>query len=263
MKLITSVNNNPTYSSLIIPFIKHHKRVCPFLDVIVIYIGESLTDELQKYKDNIILFKPLEDVSTKFQSQHLRLYYPALFKDDEYCILTDVDLFIMGSTLFNIIEKNKEHVNDSKMINFGRLSLKECINEKHLPFCFTIVKPKLIREVLELDSEDSIRKLLKFNSVKYSDDWFADQIILFQKFYLTNKCVKVDCDKWLRLDRASKQLIKHPDRHYEMIRKDKYIDFHCSRIDSGEDFIQRNDLFLSKVSPIVVLDPNSNHSPLH
>jgi hypothetical protein len=259
MKLITSVNNHPEYYSLIIPFIKHHKRICPFLDVIVIYISDSLTDELQEYKDNIILFNPVEDVSTKFQSQHLRLYYPALFNDDEYCILTDVDLFIMGSTLFNIIEKNK----NNNMINFGNLSLRECINGKHLPFCFTIVKPKLIREVLEIDSEDSIRKLVKFNSEKYSDDWFADQIILFEKFYLTNKCIKVDCNNWLRLDRASQQLKQHPDRYYEMIRKDKYIDFHCNRISSGKDFIEKNDMLLSKVSPIVVLDPNSNHSPLH
>jgi len=263
MKLITSVNNNPEYYSLIIPFIKHHKRICPFLDVIVIYISDSLPHELQEYKDNIILFNPVENVTTKFQSQHLRLYYPALFKDDEYCILTDVDLFIMGSTLFNIIEKNKEH----NMINFGNLTLKECIKEKHLPFCFTIVKPKLIREILEIDSKDSIINLLKFNFKKYGDDWFADQIILFEKFYLKNKCIKVDCNNWYRLDRSNKQIKEHPERYYEMIRKDKYIDFHCNRISinnsNSKDIIEKNDMLLSKVCPIVVLCPNSNLAPRH
>lgn len=249
MKIIASCNNNPTYFDLIIPFINHHKRILPFCDVKVIYVDNELPMELEDYKENIIFFKQNDKCSTKFQSQHLRLFYPALFTEqEEHIIICDIDVFIMSDILIKLCLQNIE----CDAFNIGNMKLSSCLKERMLPFFYTIIKPKVIKEVLDINNLNDIHNKLEECWIQYNQSWFSDQYLLFNEFYLKNKIKKIDIQKWYRLDRANGNIKKHPERYFPEIKRNIYLDFHSWRGDNPNDkqYLKVIDLLTKQVSVI-------------
>ena len=51
-------------------------RTYPEVKVKVVFVDETLPDEIKPYREHIIHFPPVEDVPVEFTSQYLRLLYP-------------------------------------------------------------------------------------------------------------------------------------------------------------------------------------------
>ena len=78
--VLTAVNDNPLYIGFIPYFIKMWKLLYPKVDVKIIVVAERIPENLEEYNSHLILFKPIQGVSTAFTSQYIRLLYPCLLK---------------------------------------------------------------------------------------------------------------------------------------------------------------------------------------
>ena len=76
--IVTAVNENQLYIDFIPIFIKTWKKVYADVDIKIILISDYIPHKYNKYNKYIILFKPLENVSSAFISQYIRLLYPAI-----------------------------------------------------------------------------------------------------------------------------------------------------------------------------------------
>ena len=77
--VLTSVNTNPLYIDFIPIFVKTWNKLYPKVDVKIILIADKIPEQFLEYKNNIILFKPIDNVLTSFTSQFIRLLYPCIF----------------------------------------------------------------------------------------------------------------------------------------------------------------------------------------
>jgi len=82
------------------PFVKRAWKQIVGIDVTMVYIGESLPEELED--DNcIILFKPVPRMPTATQAQMIRLLYPALIKTDGAVVIGDMDCMPLNADFFH------------------------------------------------------------------------------------------------------------------------------------------------------------------
>ena len=154
-RFITACNTKKTYYEFIRPWINHHIKLFPNSDIKCILVSEEIPEELKDLSNHLILFKPIENISTAYQSQLVRLVYPVLL-DDALNIICDIDLFAMSKeilTIFNHIP-NKE----KSFINYGKLNLKTCVIEKQLAFCYSILHTDLIKSKYEVNNRLEIDK---------------------------------------------------------------------------------------------------------
>ena len=98
--VIASVNNNPKYYMFIPKQILFWKRFN--INFLAIFIGDSIPDELQEYKNNIVLWTLNLDLNTAYVAQNLRMYFTALIylPDDEMVMLTDMDMMPTNPTYY-------------------------------------------------------------------------------------------------------------------------------------------------------------------
>ena len=67
--VLTAVNENRLYLDFIPIFIKTWNKLYPKTDVKIILIMNEIPSDLKEYSKNIIIFKPIENISTSFISQ--------------------------------------------------------------------------------------------------------------------------------------------------------------------------------------------------
>ena len=72
--VLTAVNKNKLYIDFIPLFVKTWNKLYPGVDVKIILIANRIPIRFKNYKDNIILFEPIKNVSTSFTSQLLDYY---------------------------------------------------------------------------------------------------------------------------------------------------------------------------------------------
>jgi len=60
--VFTAVNENKLYLDFIPIFIKTWNKLYPDVDVKIVLIAKDIPEDLILYKNNIILFNPIEDV---------------------------------------------------------------------------------------------------------------------------------------------------------------------------------------------------------
>ena len=71
-----------------------------FLSDLLILINDKIPDYLLKYKNDIILFKPIENMNTAFQAQCIRLLYPCLLNN--IVVITGSNVGIGKATAINL-----------------------------------------------------------------------------------------------------------------------------------------------------------------
>ena len=96
--VLTAVNENKLYLDFIPIFIKTWNKLYPDVDVKIVLIAKDIPEDLILYKNNIILFNPIEDVLTSFTSQFIRLLYPCILDYKNGVLITDMDMLPMNST---------------------------------------------------------------------------------------------------------------------------------------------------------------------
>jgi hypothetical protein len=226
--VLTAVNNNPIYIDFIPLFIKTWNKLYPSVDIKIILIHSEIPENIKKYEKNIILFKPLPNVSTSFTSQYIRLLYPALLNYENGIMLTDIDILPMNRTYFT---ENIKHISNDKFISM-RSGL---LTEKQISICYCVSNNKTWGNIFQIKTLEDIKtRLIKINEHYHKNiNWFLDQIHLYHNVMywnsITKKCIVLK-DKYTRYNRLDR------DQNFELnatisnnIKIGKYSDYHCCR----------------------------------
>ncbi len=188
--VISSVNSNPDYYNFL-PYqiIFWNKFGIKF---ICVYVGEKIPDELEQYKEHIILWDKNQDLHSAYVAQNIRIYYAGLIDlpEDEYIMLTDMDMLPCSESYYkNGLEKyTKEDFIYYRYIDSV---------DKHIYICYNSAHPSLWANIFNIGSTDDIEKELNLNYCNGyngipgdhpgSVGWCTDQDLLTKKLQNYNK----------------------------------------------------------------------------
>jgi hypothetical protein len=232
--VLTAVNDDTLYLDFVPIFIKTWNKLYPDVDVKILLISKNIPDDLLIYKENIILFEPIDNILTSFMSQFIRLLYPCILNYTNGVLITDMDILPMNRTYYT--EHIKQYDND-KFI-FYRENI--CFDEKQIAMCYNVATPNIWREIFEINSlEDIVNKIKTIynqNTVVEghgNTGWFIDQITLYNKVMDWNNktnnfiCLKESDTKFNRLDRDTFDI--NDINIQNNIKNGLYTDYHCYR----------------------------------
>jgi hypothetical protein len=236
MKLTTvlaSTNNNPSYYKFIpkqILFWKYFN-----IKFIALFVGENIPDELEEYKENIILWdKPTNYIlHTAYIAQNIRIYYPALLNlpDNEMVMITDMDMLPTNDKFY---KDGLEHFTKKDFIYYRH------IDGKQIYMCYNAAHPSVWSEVFNIGSEKDIERELinnyyiQYNGTPGSSGWYGDQEIMYNKLInypnlkiLNRYCNRLDIDILKgHIERGDKDVISvYDDFHFhrDYNSNEKYI----------------------------------------
>ena len=234
--VVTACNNNPLYIEFIPYFIKAWKKLYPNVDVKVILISHNIPSDLVDYESNLILFEPLENISTAFISQYIRLLYPAILDYSNGILITDIDIIPMNRTYYT---KNIENISNDKFIYLRDVLL----DHNQIAMCYNVGLNVIWKEIFQINNIDDIINRIKliYNSIEYIDGhgntgWCTDQLDFYN--YVMNWNNKTNnfvvlSDKntgYCRLDRYElEKLGMLPSILYSHINNGTFSDYHCLR----------------------------------
>jgi len=236
--VLTSCNLNPLYCDFIPIFIKTWNKLYPDIDVKIVLISDYIPDNLMLHDKNIILFKPIINISTAFISQYIRLLYPAILDYEHGILITDIDILPMNKTYYS---KNIESFENNKFIYYRDVLLK---TDNQIAMCYNVATNKIWRDIFEIYSLENITNkiITRFNQIKQTfcegpgnSDWFTDQIDLYNYIKLwnikTNNFIYLNDNltNFNRLDRIhmNKNVINQTEM--KKIKSGFYSDYHCLR----------------------------------
>ena len=230
--VLTACNENPLYIDFIPYFIKAWNKLYPHVDVKIILIAKNIPDNLLSYKNNLILFEPLKNISTAFTSQFIRLLYPAILDYKNGILITDMDMIPMNRTYYI---DNITKYDNNKFINFRNIFP----SGNQLVICYNVAINKTWSNIFNIKILDDIKNRIKivYSNINYvnkhgGNGWSTDQIYLYDliKFWnnkTNNLIILKDKDtKFRRLCRSNKTF---PSNVNELIKNGYYTDYHCLR----------------------------------
>lgn len=156
-----SSNDNPEYYRFY-PYIKPIWERLLSVKCILIYVGYTLPDELKEYKEDIIMYEPIENIHTAFIAQNVRLLYPALLenKDEGGIMIADVDCIPMSRDYY---VKQVENIDSDKFVNYSFDPKVYAVKEHNIPYC--LAYPQVWKEIFKVESLESIKeRLVQWNS---------------------------------------------------------------------------------------------------
>jgi hypothetical protein len=234
--ILTAVNENYLYLDFIPIFIKTWKKLYPSVDIKIVLISNKIPDNFEIYSKYIILFEPIENISTAFISQYIRLLYPCLLNYKNGIMITDIDILPMNNHYYT---KNIENFENDTFIYLRNV----CINDyKQIAMCYNVALNKTWIDIFKIFNIDDIKKRLVnvYKNIHYIDcnylenpGWCSDQVDLYKYVFKWNKLTKkfiILDDKntgFLRLDRNRFNLTDPVIR--KNISEGVYSDYHCYR----------------------------------
>lgn len=232
--ILTATNENPLYLDFLPIFIKTWNKLYPDVDVKVILIANEIPEQYLCYKDNILLFEPIEHVLTSFTSQFIRLLYPCILNYDGGVMITDIDMLPMNRTYYT------EHIKPFDNSKFIYLRENVCFNENQIAMCYNVAVPSVWKDVFKINSieqmKNEITHVFNNNAIKEGHGnvgWSIDQLVLYRKIMDWNRhtnhfvCLKEKDTKFKRLDRNTFSL--NDSVISENISNGVYSDYHCYR----------------------------------
>jgi len=234
--VLTSVNENELYLDFIPIFIKTWNKLYPSVDVKIILIAYSIPEKYVCYKNNLILFEPIENVKTSFTAQFIRLLYPCLLSYENGVLITDMDMLPMNKNYYT------EHIKLYENNKFIYYRHNKLFNQKQLAMCYNVATPKTWNDIFEVNNENDIINILKDISSKNKISgghggagWCLDQLFLYENVTEWNKktdafvCLKEDQTKFRRLERYSFIEQNNDNTITNNISNGIYSDYHCAR----------------------------------
>ena len=238
--VLTSVNTNPLYIDFIPIFVKTWNKLYPKVDVKIILIADEIPEQFLEYKNNIILFKPIDNVLTSFTSQFIRLLYPCILNYKNGILITDMDMLPMNRTYYT---KNVELFDNSKFIYYRGDA---CFEYKQIAMCYNIATNEVWRDIFKINNIEDIRNYIlnvSNNTIikegHANEGWSTDQLVLYEKVMnwnlRTNNLICLDENKtgYRRLCRGSyneiNNIINNDENIINNIQNGLYTDFHCCR----------------------------------
>jgi hypothetical protein len=185
--ILTATNDNSMYIEFIPLFIKAWKGLVPEADVKIVLVANEIPDEYKSYSEHIIIFKPIENVSTSLTAQYIRLLYPALLPYENGVLITDMDMLPMSRDYY---VKNIENFDNSKFIYYRHI----LFNDRQISMCYNVATPKTWSDIFSIyNLQDIVNELVEINKqISYSgipgeSGWFSDQLKLYEcvmKWYM-------------------------------------------------------------------------------
>ncbi len=168
------------------------------------------------------------DIDDVFLSQNIRLLAPCLFPN-EVSILSDIDMMPLSKEYFI---NNVRNFDDDCFVNLR----KDVTQNNMYPICYSVAKGNVWNDIFQVDSIESIKKLLKNwyenESNKIKNPWYFDQIKLYEsvnKYFInsTSKFIQLE-DKDTGFTRLNRTNLKFSfSRFYD--EDQDYSDFHMPR----------------------------------
>lgn len=232
--VITACNENPLYMTSIPIFIDSWKILYPDVDVKIILIIDKIPNDYMVYKDNIIVFKPIKNVSTALTSQYIRLLYPCLLNYDNGVMITDIDDIPMNKTFF---KDNLKGISNNKFVYY-----RDWKENNEIAMCWQIATPKTWRSVFNINGIDDInnRIIEVSRNNKYIEGhgnigWNTDQKELYKYINKWNNktndflMLKDKNTGYNRIDRNDKCGLDIDENVKLDIINGKYSDYHICR----------------------------------
>lgn len=232
--VLTAVNENQLYLDFVPIFIKTWKKLYPSVDIQIILISTEIPYNLKIYSKHIILFKPIENISTAFISQYIRLLYPCLLNYKNGIMITDIDMLPMNKHYYI---RNIENIENDKFIYLRNV----CIDDwNQIAMCYNVALNKTWGDIFKISNVGDIKKRLLdvYKNINYinghgNSGWCSDQIDLYKYVFkwdkLTKKFIRLD-DKTTGFSRLDRKKFSLDD---PVIRKNisegLYSDYHCYR----------------------------------
>jgi hypothetical protein len=231
---LTASDLNTDYLDFLPLVIKTWKNIVG-INVKIILISKYIPENLITYKDNILLFEPIENIPTSFQAQCIRMLYPCILHNN--IIISDMDLIPTNKSYY--IDNIKNLDEDCFVIYRDVLE-----DIKQYPICFCAANSKIWKEIFNIKNEEDIRTTLKIwyseipeNDYKisnpYSIGWALDQLQLYYSVNKWNKkIIKLQDENtgFRRLDRSEVNIIiSNFDKIKDNINNCIYSDFHLPK----------------------------------
>jgi len=227
--VLSACNLKQEYMDCIQFFIMAWKKLFPEVKILIILIANKIPECLEQFTEHFILFDPIENISTAFISQYIRILYPCLLNFDNGVIITDIDMVPMNRSFY--IDNIKD-IDNNKFIYYLKTS-----NNNQIVICNNIAIPKIWKDIMNIHSIDDIKNRLikEYPGDKYNDKykrvhgWCRDQTDLY-KYVIewnlkTNNLIELG-KVHRRIDRIN---FKITPETLEKIKKKEYDDFHIFR----------------------------------
>lgn len=230
--VLLSCNLNMDYITCF-PIVKKMWNEVIGIRCVLVLVADEIPPELKIYKDDIILFHPIEGINTASIAQCIRCLYPALLTDVENGILiSDIDMAPMSKSYFF---DNISKFENNKFISYRNLML----NCGQIPMCYNIATSKIYSEIFNIKTVDDIVNLLKqwfcgleHDGKRGGKGWNTDQIKLYE--YIS-KWNATTCNYIALSDQSTnfKRLCRRDRKLSEIVKNNKkeiiegiYSDFH-------------------------------------
>lgn len=251
--VLTACNLNDLYLDFIPIFIKSWKKILPNADCKIVLISDELPFFLNNYKENIILFTPIKNVSTAFTSQIIRIFYPCILNYNNAVIITDIDMLPMNQEYYL---ENIKNIDNNKFVYLRDVMMEE--PHLQLAICYVLATPKIWSSIFEIENnKDIIEKISKiFEGMIYDErhggrGWCDDQKVLYNHVMKWNEktnnfiYLKDRNTKFNRLDRGYFYLGgKFNQNILNKIINGEYSDYHALRpfkkFEKINNFIYKN-----------------------
>ena len=230
--VLTAVNENPSYLDFVPIFIKTWNKLYPDVDVKIVLIAKNIPDNLLSYKNNIIVFEPIDNISTAFTAQFIRNLYPCILNYKNGVMITDIDNLPMNTTYFT---KNIENISDNKWVN-----LRDWSKSNQISMCWQVAKIDTWKQVFHIENLQDIRDTIVSvnNTINYIDGstrdaWFTDQHFLYDKVMKWNEktnnylFLRDRETKYQRLCRSNIRRYGFNDDTRKNITEGVYSDYHA------------------------------------
>ena len=251
---IVSSNDNKLYYDFY-PIVKKTWETLVGVKMIFVFVGDSIPEELFKYKDDIYLFHPIKGIPTSFTSQIIRILLPSYIQNDATIITGDIDLMPMSKSYF---VNSIQNIKDDKFVNL-RVACKN-LAPKQYALCYNIAKTSVWKEIFPPTCTlvDMIGNIYR-DYIKHGHDiWYTDQEYLYEMVNkwnaTTNRFVAVKDEQtnFKRLDRIDPTVYILNNKKKELISKGYYCDYHMLRQNEG-----KNKNIEDEVFKILLQEPDS------
>jgi len=208
---------------------------------ILILIANEVPKKLIPFKDDIILFPPIQGIHDALVAQLIREIYPCILSNAKGIIMSDIDLIPLNKSFYL---DNVKNINDDTFVVYRDVLL----NDGQIAMCFNGATSTIWKDVWQhfgftINNEEDIRILIKhLCSSLYFDGrpgyhgWFTDQLILYRlvmnyKMKTDKVIILKDTENgWNRLDRADTEYIKNNKEDIlTEVNNNKYSDYHLPR----------------------------------
>lgn len=230
---VVSSNENEDYLSCF-PIVKEMWNKIVGIDCKLILVASQIPEKYMKYKDDIILFKPIKKIHTTFISQCIRYLYPALMNNiDGGIIVSDIDMVPLNKDYFI----NSIHTfNNTDFVSYRDVVLKD----NQIVICYNVALYHVYSSIFNINTENDIVNLLKkwYNDIKFDGKhggkgWNTDQKLLYDYVMKWNNITKSykylsdDITNFRRLSRGNPYIENIlNNENSEIIKNNKYCDFH-------------------------------------